>query len=1191
MKPWSTVFGLLALCFAPAAGVAQIVSLTGGKVARFKDRAGTSRDLGTVKFVRDPALEPVPVPCQGGAQTAVRFRTDLQDSGEIVLPCASWKQRGKGWKFEGPVGGIRKVLLRPGKLVIKAKGEGYAAIGGPVSFVEVSLRIGSTTYCGRFDSNFKKNLSDFVKLRGPSTACVPPTPTPTPTPLPLSCPSGFSCAAFSVLPGPGDLIVADGPLFSWFKLTDIVGFGVNNGGNGAFDPGPVVLARSQTTGPDGRAELRIEEPVFIGVPRPAGAGGGKTCWQIEQDPAATGWIDCDGGSAAGATLTVNSNGTGSGGAPALVTEAGADGGAGGAILRAVVRVAEVADASADCSLQDYSGAAPTTTAFVTGEATSTISQARQHVEDPGRFPDPDATVTLSGAPFDCEAWGTSAADEASIAAPLYALDVTPGVLPGTFDVAQVLRLHLDPLDAGAPPAQCGNGVVEPGEQCDDTNGTSGDGCSATCQVETGWQCAGEPSVCQPLCGNGTIDTGEACDDANSAAGDGCSETCQVEAGWECSGAPSVCTAILCGNGLVQPGEECDDGGTASGDGCSSACTVEDGFTCSGQPSVCTPISDLCPPGATCAAFAIVPGPDNGLTGTPGAADTFFQLFDFVGITTGGAMHVTDGDWRPGPILLAKGPEDASGTAPLTWIGTTFVGAKLNSDIQGFGSFGKVCIRIEQDPDATGWLDCSGGTNPDVRLRVDSHFADPDDPPVLEVPADADPAAPAGSAVLRVQTRLVLVPGTGPADDPDCSTVDYSGAPVISTAWTTRLATSEVLQPLVVDPLGQPAPGADQRLDSMTGRPFSCADFGSAVGPAVSLVLPEHALAFPAPIVNAPIDVAMALRLELAPRSFPTGNETPTPSPTATAAPTDTATPTAAPPTGTHTPTSTPTHSPVPPTPTATSSPTATRTSTPVPPTSTRTPTSTPSPTPTATHTATPTYTSTPSPTPTPTFTSTPTYTPGPVLSGLVLIKQSVDFADSIDVPNCDRQAKTSLSLLSQDSQSFSARFAQSVATDCETVFTFTPDPYEALQTASYRVEFDVECPLGAPYTVTVQSSVRGAFTVNRDNYDGCDLPFFGNTGPSLAQIGAIVGTQTGGSSRAGGSGLPLLRPSTAPAMPMPPSAPRTWRRSPAQGRALRSPTRSPLRGTQAARASGTPSTPGRSARCGSAWSPTSLPTV
>lgn len=47
------------------------------------------------------------------------------------------------------------------------------------------------------------------------------------------------------------------------------------------------------------------------------------------------------------------------------------------------------------------------------------------------------------------------------------------------------------------------------------------------------------------CSNGALDDGEQCDDGNLAGGDGCSATCQVEAGWECTlpapPIPSICT--------------------------------------------------------------------------------------------------------------------------------------------------------------------------------------------------------------------------------------------------------------------------------------------------------------------------------------------------------------------------------------------------------------------------------------------------------------------------------------------------------------------------------------------------------------------------------------------------------------------------------------------------------------------------
>ncbi len=43
---------------------------------------------------------------------------------------------------------------------------------------------------------------------------------------------------------------------------------------------------------------------------------------------------------------------------------------------------------------------------------------------------------------------------------------------------------------------CGNGMLDPGERCDDGNKTGGDGCTPLCQIENGWTCPvpGEPCV-------------------------------------------------------------------------------------------------------------------------------------------------------------------------------------------------------------------------------------------------------------------------------------------------------------------------------------------------------------------------------------------------------------------------------------------------------------------------------------------------------------------------------------------------------------------------------------------------------------------------------------------------------------------------------------------------------------------------
>ena len=104
--------------------------------------------------------------------------------------------------------------------------------------------------------------------------------------------------------------------------------------------------------------------------------------------------------------------------------------------------------------------------------------------------------------------------------------------------------------------ECGDGIQQIEEACDDGNSTTGDGCSDSCKVEGGWTCTGAPSVCTPNCGNGTLDAGETCDDGATVDGDGCSSTCFVEDRWSCSGAPSVCTPN-CGNGTLEVADRGD----------------------------------------------------------------------------------------------------------------------------------------------------------------------------------------------------------------------------------------------------------------------------------------------------------------------------------------------------------------------------------------------------------------------------------------------------------------------------------------------------------------------------------------------------------------------------------------------------------------------------------------------------------
>lgn len=135
-------------------------------------------------------------------------------------------------------------------------------------------------------------------------------------------------------------------------------------------------------------------------------------------------------------------------------------------------------------------------------------------------------------------------------------------------------------DAGcvAPPkpAVCGDGVLDPGEACDDGNVTSGDGCSFDCKIEADYACPTPGALCVStvVCGDGKITGTEQCDDGNSLSGDGCSSTCALEPGWVCLFPGTACTAAACGDGIVAGTEECDDGDTVDGDGCSSSCKLQ-----------------------------------------------------------------------------------------------------------------------------------------------------------------------------------------------------------------------------------------------------------------------------------------------------------------------------------------------------------------------------------------------------------------------------------------------------------------------------------------------------------------------------------------------------------------------------------------------------------------------------------------
>ncbi|MBT4942044.1 MAG: hypothetical protein HON29_03300, partial [Candidatus Magasanikbacteria bacterium] len=134
-------------------------------------------------------------------------------------------------------------------------------------------------------------------------------------------------------------------------------------------------------------------------------------------------------------------------------------------------------------------------------------------------------------------------------------------------------------------ALCGNGEIDPGEDCDI------DIIGEVPGISCGYDCL-RPGNTQGSCGNGEVDSelGEECDNDSAY----CSDTC-LNTGTEPLPAVMEAGRSYCGSGDVGPGEDCD-----GGEGCSSSClntgTLLSNIWCFGQgikPDECSRAVTVC----------------------------------------------------------------------------------------------------------------------------------------------------------------------------------------------------------------------------------------------------------------------------------------------------------------------------------------------------------------------------------------------------------------------------------------------------------------------------------------------------------------------------------------------------------------------------------------------------------------------
>ncbi len=187
---------------------------------------------------------------------------------------------------------------------------------------------------------------------------------------------------------------------------------------------------------------------------------------------------------------------------------------------------------------------------------------------------------------------------------------TDGCLPAGSDIAS------DSYDPATPPSMCGNGIVDPGEDCDITDPAAPTTCTLNCLDTADPDTGSSPDfdAANPAaawCGSGTITAGEDCEPGinGDIAGVTCSNTClnlgsSLSQAWcdanptqQINGIPAsqspecAAAASVCGNGLVEAGEACEVIGTtvfvfdpnnpttpiatnAAGTSCTASCQLE-----------------------------------------------------------------------------------------------------------------------------------------------------------------------------------------------------------------------------------------------------------------------------------------------------------------------------------------------------------------------------------------------------------------------------------------------------------------------------------------------------------------------------------------------------------------------------------------------------------------------------------------
>ncbi len=236
------------------------------------------------------------------------------------------------------------------------------------------------------------------------------------------------------------------------------------------------------------------------------------------------------------------------------------------------------------------------------------------------------------------------------------------------------------IDLGWQVVQCGDGVVDSTEQCDDGNTDNGDCCSSTCTFETnGSSCddglfctTGETCTAGVCGGGGATDCSGSADQCNDGVCNETTDACEAQAANE---GLSCDDGLFCNSGETCSAGVCGGGGaTDCSDQCNDGVCDETTDACEAQPANEGQSCDdglFCNTGETCTAGVCGGG---GATDCSGSAD---QCNDGVcnettdaceaqaaneGLACDDGLFCNEGETCTAGACVGGGPIDCSGAA-------------------------------------------------------------------------------------------------------------------------------------------------------------------------------------------------------------------------------------------------------------------------------------------------------------------------------------------------------------------------------------------------------------------------------------------------------------------------------------------------------------------------------------------------